>query len=724
MRCSLKEGWTLSGAGFTVSDLQLPVSIPRALSDAGIIEKSDIGLDALRSEWIFRRRWTLTRCVSVQECTQERLILSLGELTGRGEIYINGRHAADFDGPCEIEATDCLESGQCRIAVRFAPGQGEACEPFGMGEGAQLRGVSSVRLMTARVQAGDTALRAFIEAEAYVPGTYVFRYAFEQAGRALGSTAFECRLSPGRTQLEHLLEAENGLEDALRWREGTLNAPLHVRLLVLRRGEACDAALMRTGLRRIDRAHGEPGLCACVCGIDGRRASLMGALYEPVPMEEKHPGQVVAHACAAGMSALYVRGCADAAFYDACDVQGLMIFQELPLQAEKAERMIAALSAHPCIVQWGCASVRGTQGRISDLSHPVLAALAEALNRWADERPFVGASGGAENGSGSPLHALGPEHAPGPERMTRFFEQDSAPYRTMRLPALENPAQLRRLSGGMEAWDAQAQEGGGPLWAYRGGIWPPADRLMLRDFTGEDCWDDAEKISRITHFWQAECVRYALECARLRDAAGFFAQRLGGERNLLCDDRLVSPDGRRRAAYHAFVQAMKPVHVCARLDRTGWWTDTRFDAFVRVIAQDAQDTQAQIEAVLYRADGSRWCGETFACTLESGEYGCFHTHLPDEPGAVLLRLTLRSGDRVLDQTDQLLCVGLTGPLWPLLHLPGTTLRVKDGDLENTGGFIAFGVCGPGLSWRALLPGEKVAFEGLRDEIESMNAVVL
>lgn len=705
MRWTLNEGWTLSGAGFTLADLRLPLCVPQALARSGVIDARDTGLAPLRSEWIYRRAWTLSKTVSVQECTQERLFLSLPELTGRGNIQINGAHAADFDGACEIEVTQCLESGRCEIALVFEAGQEDRL--FGVESGAQLRGVNCLWLTQARVFAGEQALRAFVNAQAYVPGRYVFRYAFEQSGDALGAIEFEENLHAGTARLEHLLEMEGELSQARRWREGAVNAPLHVRLLVTRRGEACDAALFATGLRRIDRAHSAPGLCACVCGIDGRRAALFGAVYESEPMAEMPGGKIVAQAREAGMTALYVKGCAKQAFYDACDVQGLMIFQELPADVPAAERMIAALGAHPCIVQWGCGAVRGAQGRMADLSHPTLSALAEMLNRWADERPFVGAAGGAEGA----LHAQGPEALLDPERMTRFFEQDTAPYRTITLPSLGTPEELHRASDGMECWGAQA--GSGPLWTLRGGMWPPMDRLELRDFTGEDAWDDAEKVSLITRFLQAQTVRYALECARARDAAGLFAQRLGGERRLLCDAMLISPDGGERASYRAFAQAMKPVHVCARLDRTGFWTQTQLDAFVRVIADTPAQRPAQIEAALYRMDGTAVQRETFACALENGEYGCFHARLPEEPGALLLRLTLKTDEGIADQTDQLLCVGLTGPLWPLLHLPRTTLKAENGQWVNAGAFIACGVEASGAQWRCLLPGERVQAEPLR-----------
>lgn len=721
MRLALDGEWTLSGAGFTVEQLRTPVCIPHALKKAGVITSNDAGLEPLASEWIFRRWWKLETSASLMNCTHERVILSLPELTGSGEIYVNGEHAADFDGPAELEVTQSLACAQCRIEIRFAPRAD--CAMFGLGEGAQLRGINSLRLHALCMQAGDAALRAFAQIEAYVPGTYVFRYAFEQGGRALGSIEFEQRLPAGRTALEHLLETENVLEGAARWREGSLNEKLHVRLLILRRGEACDAALACTGLRRIDRAHPAPGLLACMCGIDGRKAALLGACYEPEPMAEDGGRAIVAQAAQAGMTALYVKGAAERAFYDACDARGMMVFQELPADAKAADAMIRRLCAHPCIVQWGCESIRGTQGRVADMTHPTLAAITETLSAWADERPFVGAApSGVEAPGMLLLHAQGPSEATGPEGMPRFFNQDTAPYRTMRLPALLYMEDWRRAAGGMDAWTSDAPSG--PLWMYRGGMWPPIDRLNLRDFVGEDVWANARTMSILTRFLQAESVRYALECARAREAFGLFAQRLGTGKTLLCDDILVEKKGRKRPAYDAFAQAMKRVHVCARLERTGWWTDTRFDAVIRIVTDAPRDETAQIEAILYRADGSVLERESFPCTLSGGEYGCFQTQLPDEPGAVLLRLTLRSGEKVMDQTDQLLCVGLTGPLWPLAHLPGTTLRVKDGFLENTGGFIAFGVCGQGILWRALLPGEKVAFEGLRDEMKCMNAVVL
>ena len=727
MRISLSEHWTLSGAGFRVEALRLPLSIPRALADAGVIGRGGAGLQELNGEWIYRRRWTLETSVDLQQFTYERAILSLPGLCGRGEIYVDGEWAASFDsasamgGAAEIEVTASIARGRCEVAVVFAPGEGSA--PFGLDAGAQLRGVSMLRLREGCILAGDTALRAFWKVEPYVPGNYVFRYAFEQAGHALGSIELTHHLSPVPATIEHLLDASQGFEDVVRWREGTDNAPLHVRLLVTRQGEACDAALLRTGFRHIERTHPAPGLSACVSGVDGRHAALYGACYAPQPLDAGET--VVRQARAAGMTALYVLSRASDAFYDACDAQGMMVFQELPLQETEAEHTLRAIGAHPCIVQWGCAPVAGAQGRTADMAHPAIAPLPRLLNRMADERPFAGSAPSSASplnadapGRGAPLHAAGPEYPLGPDWTARYFNQDTAPYRTMLMPALLQEKALFRAAGDQRCWPAQESQ---PLWTHRGGIWPPAERTQVRDFLGEDVWDDVGQLCRLTRLWQAESVRYAIEQARFREAFGLFALRLGAEKTYLSDDVLIEADGSARPAYYAFAHAMRPVHVCARLDRTGYWADTRFEAFVRVVCDAPKEETATIEAALYRADGTALVRESFACTLKTGEYGCIRTQLPDEPGALVLRLTLRAGEQVLDASDQILCVGLTGALWPLAHLTGTMLRLHAGVLENAGAFTAFGVSAPGLGWRCLLPGERVAYDGAQEQIECMNA---
>ena len=724
MRSALNDHWTLSGAGFRIEGLRLPLSIPRALAEAGIVETDDAGLNGLHGEWIYRRHWTLERQVDLQQFTHERAILSLPGLCGHGEIRIDGGEAARFDGAAEIEVTESILRGACSVSIVFAPQEGCACTPFGLAEGAQLRGVNALRLREGCVLAGDTALRAFVHVEPYMPGRYVFRYAFEQDGNALGSIEFEHTLAPVPTRLEHLLEASEGFEDAVRWREGADNAPLHVRLLILCRGEACDAALMRTGLRRIDRANPAPGLNACVSGIDGRKAALLGACYAPQPLDAGVA--VVRQARAAGMTALYVLSRAGDAFYDACDAQGLMVFQELPLEEAAAEAMIRALGAHPCIVQWGCAPVEGTCGRMTDAAHPAIAALPGVLNRLADERPFAGAAPAhASPGMdvllpGRMLHAAGPEYPLGPELTARYFNQDTAPYRTMLMPALLRESDLRRAAGEYSCWPMQESR---PLWAHRGGIWPPAERTQLRDFLGEDVWDDVGLLSRLTRLWQAESARYAVEQARVREAFGFFALRLGTDRTYLSDDVLIEAHGQERPAYRALAHALRPIHVCARLDRTGYWADTRLEAFVRVLCAAPRAAEGvSIEAALYRGDGTALCREAFPCALQTGEYGCLRTQLPDEPGALVLRLTLRADGEVIDQSDQILCVGLSGPLWPLAHLTGTPLQLRAGMLKNVGALAALGVSAPGLGWRCLLPGEGVAYAGAQEAIECLNAV--
>jgi hypothetical protein len=724
MRIAMDEGWTLSGAGFVLTRLRLPVDVSDALARAGVIRLSDVGLDGLGCEWIYRRVWTLENAVALEQFTQERAILSLPSLKGCGEIWIDGQRAGVFDGPVQMEVTASIARARVRIALVFAPQEGAGYRPFGLGGGAEIRGASFLQIDSWSVQAGDRALRTFLRVNVHSPGTYTFRYAMEQGGEPLGAQTFVSTLPAVPASLEHLLEAD-ALEGAVRWRAGQTNEPITVRLLILRRGEACDAATARTGLRRIDRANPAPQLPACFTGIDGRAAALYGACYAPEGGVEEDGAAVVQRAREAGMTAIYVLSQANPAFYEACDAAGMLVFQELPADAERAGRMARALGAYPCIVQW-CAAPPVGSGAPSPVP-----ALLSILNGLADERPFAGVapSGDAPGGMDAPgrggvVHALGPEYPLGAENAARYFDGDAAPYRTILLPALAREAEMRRAAGGYPYWPPCVDGcGRGPLWTYRGGVFPPVERVQLREELGEDCWEDVRVLSALTRFWQAECVRYALEAARFREAFGLFALRLGGKKTYLSDDALIAPSGAARPSYHAFAHAMRPVHVCARLDRTGYWADTRFEAFVRLLCDTPRTQDARIEAALYQSDGTALQKETFSCSLQTGEYGCIRAQLPEEPGALTLRLVLRAGDETLDASDQTICVGLLGPLWPLAHLPRTLLRVDGGYVKNVGAFTAHGLSAPGIEWRALLPGERVSFVGDREEIECMNALI-
>lgn len=727
-RIALNAGWTLEGAGFTLRDVSLPMRVCEVLKKENIVSGNDTGLAPMECEWVYRRTWTLARHIQVESWEEERTYLTLPRVYGQGAIFIDEKHVADLSpNGQDVNVTSQIQAGSFTVQLVFSlDDRADGPLALGVDEGACIRGVSLLHITDINVMAGKLPLRAQLSLDVFMPGVYTFRYAFLQGEEALGDLSVDEMLAAIDTQIEHMLDIEN----ALNWHPALANEPLMIRLQVLRKGQGCDTALVYTGIRTLQSDHPSISQPACLARVNGESVQLFGAHYRAQlagTLGGKQAQALCAQAQCAGMNAFYVIGQAQSTFYTACDAAGLLVYQELPLDLYEAKSLIRTVGEHPCVVQWACAKLETAPNRPADRTHPVISALEEMIKRFDDDRPFTGTTPAgrmstapiSELGRGTLLHALGPSYPLGPELMARYFNEDDAAYRSMLLPALLRHRELERVSGGYPFWPE-----GGALWAQRGGIRPCIDEEALCDFLGESELPGSQAICALTRHLQAESVRYALEQARYSGAFGFFAGRLGETTSNLSDDVLVEASGDPRPAYYAFAHAMKPVHVFARLDRTGYWADTHFDAFVRIVCDVPYSSSAQIHAVLYRTDGSELVSKWFDCTLETGEYGLISALLPDQPGILLLRLTLSAAGEVLDTYDQAICVGLRGALWPLAHPARTRLQLTEGMLVNSGDAVAFSLSVPGQTWRALLPGECVPHGGDIGQVELLNDLLL
>ena len=168
-----------------------------------------------------------------------------------------------------------------------------------------------------------------------------------------------------------------------------------------------------------------------------------------------------------------------------------------------------------------------------------------------------------------------PGRIPGPEALCRDANADDALLRTIRCPAM--PADRAALRGGEPSWPVTT-----PLWRHRAHTVP--DLGMLREWFGLAAGEMEEKCAPLLRFLQAETLRYCAERLRMREknAAGLFVADPFDAIASLYSCALFDGDA-PRPAYYALKDALRPLHVCARLDRMAYYCGTTLEARVDLI---------------------------------------------------------------------------------------------------------------------------------------------
>jgi beta-mannosidase len=225
--------------------------------------------------------------------------------------------------------------------------------------------------------------RVFLETEAVVEnlhpwaeqaGVLEIRIAPPGKGRKAILRRYALALPVGRSAVRDLVEIP---DPQLWWPNGMGPQPLyHVTARVLDGRTRCDGREMQVGLRtiRIDRAALADGSRFCF-RVNGEKVFCKGADWGPADAllprvsREKY-ARLVAEAKGAHFNMFRVNGVGNyepAAFYDACDRAGILVWQDFNFSCttypdhladfrngvrEEAEQVIAALRHHPCVALW------------------------------------------------------------------------------------------------------------------------------------------------------------------------------------------------------------------------------------------------------------------------------------------------------------------------------------------------------------------------------------
>ena len=708
------EAFVWRGAGFE-APAQMPGDLCAALCAAKIIDPPQTGLNALRGEWTAGREWSLCGRVSLP-AGSERVFLCARGVRGEGTLLVNGTDAGRFgQGDWEREITAFADNDKsAEVCLRFSAHQLEGTPRrslIGVHGGLSARGVNELKITDCyactAMQDGCGLVEFRAALSPYVPGRYTLRLAAVCEGETLAceEETLALRCAPKEVVRRMIFPVPR------RWRPGEENAPVLLRLTVLRAGLVCDDRVVKAGLREVEFA-ASPAMQAF---INGQRVFLRGAEWRcdaPVGLAALVRRLDALRAC--GLNCLRTYGLPDETLLELLDARGFLCWPVLPLEPEQAAQAVRRAREHACVIAYSCESVYEGFNRPAGANHPQIAALRTLCETLDGARPFFGPvpngavarAGRDDLGRGTLADTLGPDAYPGPEALCRLGNEDDALIRTVRCPAMCE--YVADLAGGEAAWPTSA-----PLWLHR--CEKPLEPGMLRAWFGLEGDETQAKAAPLTRLAQAETLRYLAERARMREktCAGLFfgAPFEAVESPFSC----ALFDGETpRPAYYALQSALRPIHVCARLDKTAFSCGETLDAGIELLLDAPAPGALRVTATLYDASGRLLAREIFDAKAETGPVGQLKAVLPDAPCAMTLRLKLEALGETLDVNDYALCTALNAPLWPLAHAPFAAVRLENGEVKNACARTAYGVCCDGYintawpGWGALLPGESRA----------------
>lgn len=363
--------------------VQLPGDIHAALFAAGAIPDyhGEGGEEACK--WIAGKEWWWrSRFDAEAAAPGEKLVLVLHGLDTFATIYLNGteigRSSNMFLGK-EIDVTDALVAGCNMLAIRFDPvplrlGDRESPDWFGLGTGAQLSRRNLVRkaqfgwgwdwgpclptvgvwqpveLRRRRIAALDSL--QFRTLAIHPDGAADIRVDAEietlDSGAEL-ALAIEVRDPAGALILSHTSSIDGGcarmtaaLASAELWWTADLGAqPLYrITAVLIADGSEIDRRELRVGVRTIELDTSpdpdEPGTSFFRFVLNGRPIFAKGACWIPAHslvgvLTREHYRPLIEASARGGMNMLRVWGGGiyeHDAFYDLCDEQGLLVWQD------------------------------------------------------------------------------------------------------------------------------------------------------------------------------------------------------------------------------------------------------------------------------------------------------------------------------------------------------------------------------------------------------------
>ncbi|GBF73414.1 glycoside hydrolase [Paenibacillus sp. 598K] len=753
---------------------KIPGSVQTDLMTSGWLADPNIGLASLEGEWVNNREWVYETNFSLPEdWLEDRCELVFEGLDYSGEIHLNGKRLAMFEGmfiPVRLDVTDRLRTdGPNRLLVVFhtAPdvdGQfgysnqirklksrfnyaWDWCPrivPVGIWRDVYLHTYSDAKINDFYPQANvednmaDGEVRFTTEVTVERRGTYTISYTVttdqgEQKACAVHTEELRC----GTYRIEHELAVP---DIALWWPNGYGKQPLYrvgIEIADEQQTIACHAS-KSIGFRSV-QCIPNPGspeqALPYTLVVNGRRIFMKGVNWVPIrpfygDVQADEYADYLGRFKAMNANMLRVWGGAiieKQAFYEYCDANGLMVWQEF-LQSSSginntppddprfldeleqvASHAIKEKRAHPSLVIWCGGNELMWEGfKPVDERHANIARLEKIVAALDPGRIFLPTSASGprftadirQMGKGLHHDVHGPWVYLEEEHYAFFNQDDSLLLSEMGTPGVARAENIEKYAIDCSAWPPTKDN---PYWVHRGAWWIQWEQLnrLFGEWSREH--DELQLYSQASRYVQMESLRYAIEATRRREpASSGFIIWMGNEPYANnSNTSVIEYDGMVKPAYYAVKDAFASRHISARYDKIKYSEGERFACSLYWHDESGADGDSfEVLAEVVGVDGTVYKQQRYSCASgpSATQAGELEWIVAAAPYALFfLRLQVRDRDHtVVSSNTYLYSLDLASPYRPLRQLPNASLAIELGEqgqlhIRNVSDIAAVGV---------------------------------
>jgi beta-mannosidase len=601
--------------------VDLPMSVQEALLRANQIPDPYRDLNSRAAEWVEHRDWIFGLDFDLAPPPAgQRTFIEFDSVAGDCMLYLNGTLVGQHEGPgapFDFEIGSLLrEDGNQMFLIVRAPHQEDPQTGWTdrirslrgrMGFGwdfaprlvsigvlgdVALLNTSTHRLrdLWARPNLSEDLCTASVSLSVQVdgpPGTQV-QFTVSQGNNRIA----EVDANPDeRGTAQAIIDLPN---PQIWWPNGMGKQPLYtVRTRIADGSHSLDSVF---GLRNIGwavRPGGIEGEWPLNLVVNGRRVFQRGWNWVPAdcmggPRAVPIMKRLIRLARHAHVNVLRCWGGADPetqAFYDECDRNGILVWQEFPLSSSGinntpphdptyldrmeayARRVVATRRNHPSLALWGGGNeLSGYDGKPLTLDHPYTQRLAAVVREHDPDRTFRPSSPLGPTADADPAQPIqwdvhGPweysQRYPGPQYW-RINDITPALHSELGAPGMASLQTQRRYLSPRH----RSRNPANPAWKHHGGAWWDHQTTVEQVFGPiED--DDLAVLA--SQWLQAETLRYYIEETRRRwpRSGGIYPWQLNEPwPNMACTSA-IEYTGRTKLAYYAVRSAYRSVAATA-----------------------------------------------------------------------------------------------------------------------------------------------------------------
>ncbi|HEY0827706.1 MAG TPA: glycoside hydrolase family 2 TIM barrel-domain containing protein [Bacilli bacterium] len=758
--------------GTVLSPIVAPikVTVPGAvqvdLMAEGWLEDYNLGRKSLHGEWVNHKDWVYEKTFSIPDnWLLDRCELVLDGLDYSGEIFLNRKRITQFEGmfrPVILDITELLKEkneGDNVLQIYFQPtpeidgqvGYSNTIEklksrfnygwdwcprivPVGIWKDVYLKTYKSVKLadffpeadLSDDMQTG--VIEAQLELEVWKKGAYTLEFELvEDGGQTICKETVEIQLGGGKRTVRHRVQPG---KVNVWWPNGYGAQPLYqIKAVILDdQGIQCDEQVQQIGFRKAEFVQNEgapEGALPYTLMMNGKRIFLKGVNWTTITpfygaVTPAQYSDYLGRFKAMNTNVLRVNGVGifeKRAFYDYCDRNGLMVWQDFPQSSsginntppdspgflkeleEVARCAVKEKRTHPGLIIWCGGNELMWDGFIPvNDHHSNIRMLKQVVNELDPQRHFLPTSA-----SGPRFNANEPDfrkglhhdvHGPwtymGEGEHYRYYNTEDALFRSEAgTPGALRANMIRELADGFQVWPPTKTN---PLWTFKGAWWIQWDELNGLFGPFHEDKNELDMYCQASRYLQKESLRYAAESTRRREpeTSGFLVWAGNEPYANTSNCSLIEFDGMPKPAFYTLQKVFSNLHVSARYNKLSYTEGEMFTGDLFVHEEDFEGKMGK--EVSIRAKIIDVFGKLIQETVFAGVRGEFNRYIgrvewqaaETEYKLFILRIELETAEnQVLSSSTYVFSVNADYPLGPLRQLPKVNVIMSAGDQQGT-----------------------------------------